>query len=572
MIPSMEGVMNEFHRLADETLIAVLKREVERERHVTLKVLLLLIVVESRKLHVDRYSSLFAYCTDQLRYSSSAAGRRIAAARCLRDYPSVWPMLFDGRLNLTTLCILARVITPANADELLARASGGSQRQVEELAVQFGGRKPVRDRIKPVRTLFRSPRQPSRGGKTDQDLERSPHCDAQSEYDVDESLRRQAEAGRGLHHSPRGGSAEPVHGDASCPTPAGSGQPNSDDPVGGQEVLNGNGAGPRSDSHPEHDGSKTQSDQSSNPESPTEETGGSANQEPLTYEIIFRTDAAFVQKLRRLLDLLSGDPNPPLGPIFDRAVEAALDRYDPERRESRRQARRARKEARAEYAMSNESAADGSDESRSKSPAVGSRPSSGHEYDLRTPVTMHLDECGLPGSAPNADNESDDRNRATAHRSESREPSADPGSDDRNPDTAHRSESRLPSSARRPRLAQRRRKVPQWVRDFVFLRDGKQCSHVGSEGRCPVTHGLEIDHAEPRGKGGSDDLDNLRAYCRLHNQRAAELAYGTEFMRDQRGRASSLRQNRTNLALQDDSVSNTPRAGVPVGSQPGVPH
>ena len=230
----MEGVMNECRRLADETLIAVLKREVERERHVTLKVLLLLIVVESRKLHVDRYSSLFAYCTDQLRYSSSAAGRRIAAARCLRDYPSVWPMLFDGRLNLTTLCILSRGITPANADELLARASGASQRQVEELAAQFGGRKPVRDRIKPVRTLSRSPRQPSRGGKTEQDLERSPHCDAQSEYDVDESLRRQAEAGRGLHQSPRGGSAEPVHGDASCPTPAGSGQPNSDDPVGGQ--------------------------------------------------------------------------------------------------------------------------------------------------------------------------------------------------------------------------------------------------------------------------------------------------------------------------------------------------
>ena len=158
MIPSMDGMLNDLRRLTDERLLASLHDEVKRERYITLRVLLLLIVVEQRRLHIDRYSSLFAYCTDQLKYSSSAAGRRIAGARCLRDYPRAWPMLFDGRLNLTTLCIIARVVTPENANELLDRAAGGTQRQVEDLAAQYGGPKPVRDRIKPVRSLARSPR------------------------------------------------------------------------------------------------------------------------------------------------------------------------------------------------------------------------------------------------------------------------------------------------------------------------------------------------------------------------------------------------------------------------------
>jgi hypothetical protein len=65
---------------------------VARERKVTLGVLLLLVEMERRRLHRERYSSLFAYCTDRLGYSRSAAGRRIAAARCLHT-PAPGPAL-----------------------------------------------------------------------------------------------------------------------------------------------------------------------------------------------------------------------------------------------------------------------------------------------------------------------------------------------------------------------------------------------------------------------------------------------------------------------------------------------
>lgn len=72
-------------------------------------------------------------------------------------------------------------------------------------------------------------------------------------------------------------------------------------------------------------------------------SGTDSTEDPLTYEITFRADAVFVEKLRRLQALLStGDPNPPLALIFDRAIELALDHHDPERREARRRAGRAR--------------------------------------------------------------------------------------------------------------------------------------------------------------------------------------------------------------------------------------
>lgn len=112
--------------LSNHSLIARLKSWTAKERHVTLEVLFLLNEVERRKLHLDRYSSLFAYCTDRLGYSNSAAGRRIAAARCLRNYPAVLPMLRDGRLNLITLCILARVLTEAHTTELVDRSASAT--------------------------------------------------------------------------------------------------------------------------------------------------------------------------------------------------------------------------------------------------------------------------------------------------------------------------------------------------------------------------------------------------------------------------------------------------------------
>jgi hypothetical protein len=61
----------------------------------------------------------------------------------------------------------------------------------------------------------------------------------------------------------------------------------------------------------------------------------------------------------------------------------------------------------------------------------------------------------------------------------------------------------------------------------VLARDGLRCSYVSSEGRrCSARAFLELDHAKPWAKGGGNSSDNLRVFCRGHNQLLAELAYG----------------------------------------------
>jgi len=72
------------------------------------------------------------------------------------------------------------------------------------------------------------------------------------------------------------------------------------------------------------------------------------------------------------------------------------------------------------------------------------------------------------------------------------------------------------------------RSIPVPVRDKVFIRDGARCTYEASDGkRCSETHALEIDHTQPYGMGGSNDLENLRLLCRTHNMLMAERAYGT---------------------------------------------
>ncbi len=69
------------------------------------------------------------------------------------------------------------------------------------------------------------------------------------------------------------------------------------------------------------------------------------------------------------------------------------------------------------------------------------------------------------------------------------------------------------------------------LRKQVFLRDGFQCSYVGTEGnRCSCTHNLEIDHILPKAKGGTNEVSNLRLLCSAHNKLMAERHLGKEFM------------------------------------------
>ncbi len=71
--------------------------------------------------------------------------------------------------------------------------------------------------------------------------------------------------------------------------------------------------------------------------------------------------------------------------------------------------------------------------------------------------------------------------------------------------------------------------IPAATRREVFARDGERCTYVDTEGRrCECRTRIELDHIEPRARGGGDEAANLRARCRSHNLHAAEEIFGRE--------------------------------------------
>ncbi|MBI5201296.1 MAG: HNH endonuclease, partial [Elusimicrobia bacterium] len=84
---------------------------------------------------------------------------------------------------------------------------------------------------------------------------------------------------------------------------------------------------------------------------------------------------------------------------------------------------------------------------------------------------------------------------------------------------------------RKPRAYDRAsRRIPQHVRDAVWKRDEGRCVFVSDHGkRCTARRNLEFDHIVPYAAGGaSDDPDNIRLLCALHNLGAARDRLGTE--------------------------------------------
>ena len=137
--------------LSDRDLLSQLKKLIRTERETTLSILDHLGEVDSRRLYLPMgYGTLFDYCTEHLKYSSSAAGRRIAAARCIRRFPEVAGLLQGREVNLSTISLVARILTDDNKRELLAQIRGKSQREVEMVVASYKPRVLLRDRVKPV--------------------------------------------------------------------------------------------------------------------------------------------------------------------------------------------------------------------------------------------------------------------------------------------------------------------------------------------------------------------------------------------------------------------------------------
>ncbi len=139
-------------KLSDKTLLQSLDSLVGKEKNSTLAVLLHLIELDRRRTYLSLgFRSLFEYCTQHLKYSSSSAGRRIHTARCVARFPEIYELLVKGSVNLSTVSQVSAILNERNKDELLRGIQGKSQRQVERLISVFQPPSAYRDTVKPVR-------------------------------------------------------------------------------------------------------------------------------------------------------------------------------------------------------------------------------------------------------------------------------------------------------------------------------------------------------------------------------------------------------------------------------------
>lgn len=120
--------------LSDDQLLSNLKALACVERQATAQLIAVLAELDRRKLYLGQgFSSLFTYCTEALHLSEHAAYGRIEAVRAAHRFPIVLDLLSDGAVTLTTICLLAPLLTAENHAALLAAARHKSRREVEHL-------------------------------------------------------------------------------------------------------------------------------------------------------------------------------------------------------------------------------------------------------------------------------------------------------------------------------------------------------------------------------------------------------------------------------------------------------
>jgi hypothetical protein len=103
-------------------------------------------------------SSMFGYCTRILHLAEGEAFRRIRVARASRRHPVLLEMLADGRLHVSGIAVLVRVLTAENRDRLLSRAIHKTKRQIQKIVAEM---RPLPDVPSVMRKLPARPAAPT---------------------------------------------------------------------------------------------------------------------------------------------------------------------------------------------------------------------------------------------------------------------------------------------------------------------------------------------------------------------------------------------------------------------------
>jgi len=110
--------------LSDAVLLRDLAALVAQDRTTTAGLLAHVAEVDARRLYLPAgYPSMYAYCVGELRLSEQGAFKRIRVARMARQFPAIFVALAEGRLNMSTVVLLAAHLTEETADELLSASA-----------------------------------------------------------------------------------------------------------------------------------------------------------------------------------------------------------------------------------------------------------------------------------------------------------------------------------------------------------------------------------------------------------------------------------------------------------------
>lgn len=133
--------MNErsVENLPNEDLIRRLDDVVAQGNHLNAQLLVVLGALDARRVGFGAaYPSLFEYCVGRLGMSSSAACRRITAARVVRRFPTLLARLERGEIRISLILRLRDHLTEANVEELVDATRGRSKRDVAQILAARG--------------------------------------------------------------------------------------------------------------------------------------------------------------------------------------------------------------------------------------------------------------------------------------------------------------------------------------------------------------------------------------------------------------------------------------------------
>ena len=124
------------------------------------------------------HANLFSFVHVELRLSKSAAFYRKSAAELLQDFPEIIEPLREGRLCLSTIAELAKVLTEENRSVVVPRFFGLSAREAQELVAELQPREVPSTRMVVTRVLDRPATPPASITQPQLALASAPQADA----------------------------------------------------------------------------------------------------------------------------------------------------------------------------------------------------------------------------------------------------------------------------------------------------------------------------------------------------------------------------------------------------------